>query len=118
MAGVVGAAHGLRQAKQHAQQNNQQQQSAAMAAGRTLKLRMQVRSFDAVGHMVASGLGIALLPKAAALPIVRAMQLSWRPLKDDWAKRQMKVGIRKEADAWVADFRDFLHSSSQNAKAA
>ena len=96
----------------------QQQQSAAIAAGRTLKLRMQVRSFDAVGHMVASGLGIALLPKAAALPIVRAMQLSWRPLKDDWARRQLKVGIRKEADAGVTDFRDFLHSPSQNAKAA
>ena len=43
------------------------QQRAAMAAGRTLKLRMQVRSFDAVGHMVAAGLGVALLPKEAAL---------------------------------------------------
>jgi DNA-binding transcriptional LysR family regulator len=41
----------------------QAQQQAAMAAGRTLKLRMQVRSFDAVGHMVAAGLGIAALPK-------------------------------------------------------
>lgn len=96
----------------------QQQQSAAMATGRTLKLRMQVRSFDAVGHMVASGLGIALLPKLAALPIVRAMQLSWRPLKDEWARRQLKVGIRNEADAGVTDFRDFLHTPSQNAKAA
>jgi DNA-binding transcriptional LysR family regulator len=96
----------------------QQQQSAAMAAGRTLKLRMQVRSFDAVGHMVASGLGIALLPKVAALPIVRAMQLSWRPLKDAWAKRCLKVGIRKEADSLVMDFRDFLHAPSRNAKAA
>ncbi|PIT78190.1 LysR family transcriptional regulator [Limnohabitans sp. G3-2] len=95
----------------------QQQQSAAMAAGRTLKLRMQVRSFDAVGHMVASGLGIALLPKAAALPIVRAMQLSWRPLKDEWAQRRLKVGIRKEADSLVVNFRDFLHLPSQNAKA-
>lgn len=96
----------------------QQQQSAAMAAGRTLKLRMQVRSFDAVGHMVASGLGIALLPKVAALPIVRAMQLSWRPLKDEWAQRRLKVGIRKEADSLVLNFRDFLHSPSRNAKAA
>jgi DNA-binding transcriptional LysR family regulator len=60
--------------------------------------------------MVASGLGIALLPKAAALPIVRAMQLSWRPLKDEWARRQLKVGIRSDADVGVADFRDFLHS--------
>ena len=96
----------------------QQQQSSAISAGRTLKLRMQVRSFDAVGHMVASGLGIALLPKIAALPIVRAMPLTWRPLKDDWAKRQLKVGMRKEADALVSDFRDFLHLPSQNAKGA
>lgn len=96
----------------------QQQQSAAMAAGRTLKLRMQVRSFDAVGHMVASGLGIALLPKLAAQPIVRAMQLSWRPLQDDWARRRLKVGIRSEADSWISEFRDFLQKSSQNAKAA
>lgn len=96
----------------------QQQQSAAMAAGRVFKLRMQVRSFDAVGHMVASGLGIALLPKLAALPIVRAMQLSWRPMQDDWARRRLKVGIRSEADSWISDFRDFLHKSSQNAKAA
>jgi DNA-binding transcriptional LysR family regulator len=94
----------------------QQQQSAAMAAGRVFKLRMQVRSFDAVGHMVASGLGIALLPKLAALPIVRAMQLSWRPLQDDWARRRLKVGIRSEADSWISDFRDFLQKSSQNAK--
>ena len=39
---------------------------------------MQVRSFDAVGHLVASGLGIAVLQKAASLPIVRAMKLEWR----------------------------------------
>ena len=96
----------------------QQQQSAAMAAGRTFKLRMQVRSFDAVGHMVASGLGIALLPKVAALPIVRAMQLCWRPLKDEWAHRRLKVGIGKEVDTVVLNFRDFLHAPSQNAKTA
>jgi DNA-binding transcriptional LysR family regulator len=41
----------------------QAQQQAAMAAGRPLKLRMQVRSFDAVGHMVASGLGHRGLPQ-------------------------------------------------------
>jgi DNA-binding transcriptional LysR family regulator len=96
----------------------QQQQSAAMAAGRPLKLRMQVRSFDAVGHMVASGLGIALLPKAAALPIVRAMKLSWRPLQDAWAHRTLQVAVRKEADSVVTGFRDFFRQPSQTAKAA
>jgi DNA-binding transcriptional LysR family regulator len=86
----------------------QQQQKAALAAGRNFRLRMQVRSFDAVGHMVASGLGIAALPKGAALPIIRAMKLAWRPLADPWAHRQLKIGIRTDADATVTALRDYL----------
>lgn len=96
----------------------QQQQQAALAAGRNFKLRMQVRSFDAVGYLVASGLGIAALPKAAGLPIVRAMKLGWRPFVDAWAKRQLKIAIRSDADASVTDHRDFLCTPSQNAKSA
>lgn len=92
------------------------QQQAAMAAGRPLKLRMQVRSFDAVGHMVAAGLGIAALPKGAALPIVRAMKLQWRPLSDAWASRQLQLVVRPDADATVRALRDFLLPVSQNAK--
>jgi DNA-binding transcriptional LysR family regulator len=95
----------------------QAQQRAAMAAGRPLKLRMQVRSFDAVGHMVASGLGIAALPKAAARPIVRAMGLKWRALSDPWAQRQLCVAVRPDADAAVVALRDFLVQPSRNAKA-
>lgn len=94
----------------------QAQQQAAMAAGRSFRLRMQVGSFDAVGHMVASGLGIAALPKAAALPIVRAMKLSWRPLDEPWARRQLLVAVRPDADATVRSLRDFLLPTSQNAK--
>lgn len=86
----------------------QQQQQAALAAARPFKLRMQVRSFDAVGHMVASGLGVAALPKGAGLPIVRAMKLAWRPLADPWARRQLKIGMRRDADPVVAALRDFL----------
>jgi DNA-binding transcriptional LysR family regulator len=95
----------------------QAQQQAAMAAGRSFKLRMQVRSFDAVGHMVAAGLGIAALPKDAALPIVRAMKLQWRPLADAWARRQLQVAIRPDADVTVVALRDFLLPPSQTAKA-
>lgn len=95
----------------------QAQQQAAMAAGRPLRLRMQVRSFDAVGHMVASGLGIAVLPKGAALPIVQAMKLRWRPLADAWARRQLQLVIRPDADATVVALRDFLLPTSQSAKA-
>lgn len=90
----------------------QQQQQAALAVNKPLRLRMQVRSFDAVCHMVASGLGLAVLPKAASLPIVRAMKLAWRPLADPWARRQLLVatpegavdeGVRLLADFLVAD---------------
>ena len=63
------------------------------------------------------GLGIAALPKGAALPIVRAMKLRWRPLADAWARRQLQVCVRPDADAAVLKFRDFLVSTSQNAKA-
>lgn len=96
----------------------QKQQAAALAAGRPFRLRMQVRSFDAVAHMVASGLGVAALPKAAALPIVRAMKLAWRPLADAWAFRQLKVATRKDAEPAVAAFREFLCARSQERKAS
>lgn len=94
------------------------QQQAALAVSSPFKLRMQVRSFDAVGHLVASGLGIAALPKDAALPIIKAMKLVWRPLSDDWARRQLLVGVRPDADEAVRAIRDFLCSPSQNAKAS
>ena len=87
----------------------QKQQQAALAAGRPLKLRMQVRSFDAVCHMVASGLGLAILPKAACLPILRAMKLVWRPLADPWARRRLLVATPEgQTDAGVEDLVRFL----------
>ncbi|WP_137890832.1 LysR family transcriptional regulator [Ramlibacter sp. 2FC] len=102
----------------------QKQQQTALAAGKPLRLRMQVRSFDAVCHLVASGLGLAVLPKAAAQPIVRAMGLVTRPLADAWAKRRLRVATSAgAADPGVAALVDFLVAPepaakpSQNAKA-
>ena len=101
----------------------QKQQQAALAANRPLKLRMQVRSFDAVCHMVASGLGIAILPKGASLPIVNSMRLGWRPLADPWAQRRLLVGtVAGQPDAGIASLVEFLVQPlqiqpSQNAKA-
>jgi DNA-binding transcriptional LysR family regulator len=95
----------------------QKQQQAALAAGKPFKLRMQVRSFDAVCHMVASGLGLAILPKTASLPIARAMKLAWRPLTDAWARRRMLVAIAAgHHDAASAALVNFLVQPSQNAK--
>ncbi|MGH8832237.1 MAG: LysR substrate-binding domain-containing protein, partial [Polaromonas sp.] len=95
----------------------QKQQQAALAANKPLKLRMQVRSFDAVCHMVASGLGISVLPKGASLPILKAMKLSWRPLADPWAQRRLLVAtVAGQSDAGLTSLADFLVQPSQNAK--
>ncbi|MCJ7798474.1 MAG: LysR family transcriptional regulator [Polaromonas sp.] len=95
-----------------------QQQQSALAAHRPFKLRMQVRSFDAVCHMVASGLGIAILPKAACLPIVKAMKIRWRPLADPWAQRRLLVACALgQADTGILSLVDFLVEPSQNANA-
>ena len=85
-----------------------QQMSAASALGKRINLRMQVNSFDAVTQMVASGLGVALLPKAFALSVLQVNHLNWRALQDQWAQRKLMVGIRKDADPDVIALRDFL----------
>ena len=95
----------------------QKQQQAALEANRTLKLRMQVRSFDAVCRMVASGLGIAMLPKGACLPIIKAMKLAWRPLNDDWVNRRLLIATAgTESDPDTVRLVQMLAEPSQNAK--
>ncbi|WP_096664015.1 LysR family transcriptional regulator [Polaromonas sp. AET17H-212] len=97
----------------------QQQQQAALAASRPLKLRMQVRSFDAVCHMVASGLGIAVLPKGASLPIVKTMKLGWRPLSDAWAQRRLLVATAAgDNEAAIVSLVDFLAAGAQPSQKA
>jgi DNA-binding transcriptional LysR family regulator len=93
-------------------------QRAALTTGQPLRVRMQVRSFDAVCHLVASGLGIAVLPKAAVLPIVNAMELRWRALADAWAARRLLVATRSgPVDPAAAALVRFLAEPSQDAKA-
>jgi DNA-binding transcriptional LysR family regulator len=90
-----------------------QQQLAALASHRPFKLRMQVRSFDVVCHLVASGLGVALLPKRAVLPILHSMRLRWRPLVDEWANRNLLVATAAgNTDANIRAFVDFLTQPS------
>lgn len=49
--------------------------SVAEAVGTPMKLRVQLRSFDAICRMVAAGFGAAIIPRAAGLPQVKAMGL-------------------------------------------
>jgi DNA-binding transcriptional LysR family regulator len=62
--------------------------------GRRLKMRIQVRSFDAMCQMVAAGMGVAILPGAAIQPHLRSMNLRQIALDDDWARRRLLIGLR------------------------
>ena len=96
------------------------QQQAALAAGQPLRLRIQVRSFDAVCHMVASGLGVALLPKEAVLPLARALRLAIRPLANEWAQRQLLIATAAAGaapDPVVAAVIRFLMASEESVNA-
>lgn len=93
-----------------------QQQQGALAAGRPLRIRMQVRSFDAVCHLVASGLGIAILPRLAVQPLMASMKLRCRPLSDGWAARRLLLATRDATvEPAVQDLVRFLRDPSQKA---
>jgi DNA-binding transcriptional LysR family regulator len=68
--------------------------SAADTLGRPLKVRVQVRSFDAMCHMIAMGIGIGVLPRAAAMPHVASMNLAHVQLNESWATRHLLLGWR------------------------
>jgi DNA-binding transcriptional LysR family regulator len=69
-------------------------QQAAHAAGRELKLRMQVTSFDVLGTMVGSGLGVGVLPQLLAQRQAASVGLRVVALNDTWAQRDFQLGVR------------------------
>lgn len=69
---------------------------AAAEAGQPLRLRIQVRSFDAMCQMIAANLGIGVLPLATCAPLLRPRGLVALRLSDAWAQRRLLVGYSSE----------------------
>ena len=67
----------------------------ARQAEKPLRLRVQVKSFDVVAKLVQAGLGIGVLPEAAARAFSGAMRLRLVRLTDAWATRRMFVAVRQ-----------------------
>ena len=67
---------------------------AAADCGKQLDLRIRVASFDAACAMVAAGLGVTILPRAAIAPYVQAFDLASIKLTDAWAVRQLSICVR------------------------
>ena len=63
--------------------------------GRSLSLRIQVSSFEAICRMVEAGVGIGVIPESAARRHSRTMQLVTIALDEPWAVRERSILVRE-----------------------
>jgi DNA-binding transcriptional LysR family regulator len=77
------------------------QQRLAIAEGEALKYHIQVGTFDAACRIVAANLALAIVPREASLPLVKAFGLKTLALTDDWAVRRFVICSRDRAELTV-----------------
>lgn len=75
---------------------HEQMLQRALALGRSLKARLQVRGFDAIAQLVDAGLGVAVLPAAVAHRFARLFAIEVRPLHEPWARRTYLLAAREQ----------------------
>ena len=66
----------------------------ASRIGRTLRLRVQLRSFDMVCRLVECGVGVGIVPATTASRAVKAMAIKAIDLTDAWALRELTICVR------------------------
>ena len=63
--------------------------------GQPIKLRVQLRSFDAVCRLVECNVGIGIVPETTARRVAKTMAIAVVPLTDVWAVRELTICIRR-----------------------
>jgi len=71
--------------------------AAAEAVGLTLRIRVQVRSFDSMCRMVACGLGVAVLPRSAAALYAESLKLALIRLEGAEVERRLLLAMRQRS---------------------
>ena len=67
----------------------------ATRIGQPLRLRVQLRSFDAVCRLVECNVGIGIVPETTARRVARTMAIAAVALTDPWAVRELTICIRR-----------------------
>ena len=67
----------------------------AVRSGRALRLRVQLRSFDAVCRLVECHVGIGIVPETTARRVQQTMAIAIVPLTDSWAERELTICVRQ-----------------------
>ncbi|RQO58743.1 transcriptional regulator [Paucibacter sp. KBW04] len=68
----------------------------ALARGRTLNARLQVRGFDAIAQLVEAGLGVAVLPEGPAERFSRIFAVRLLRLDEAWGARDYCLGVARQ----------------------
>lgn len=66
----------------------------AARLGARLRFRARLNSFDAIGQMVAAGIGIGVMPEVAAKRCARSMKINVIRIRDSWANRKLVICAR------------------------
>src|SRR6266852_2478519 len=66
----------------------------AAKLGVRLRMRARLRDFDTICQMVAAGVGIAVVPEAAARRCARFMPIMVVKIRDPWANRKLAICAR------------------------
>jgi DNA-binding transcriptional LysR family regulator len=66
----------------------------AARLGARLRFRARLNNFDAIGQMVAAGIGVAVMPEVAAKRCARSMRISVVRIRDPWANRRLAICAR------------------------
>jgi DNA-binding transcriptional LysR family regulator len=69
----------------------------AARLGARLRLRVRLRSFDAVCRMVEAGVGVGIVPQTTARSAAKTLAIEAVPLADDWAVRALRLCVRRLA---------------------
>src|SRR6202049_2332287 len=66
----------------------------AARIGRPLRLRVQLRSFDAVCRLVESNVGVGIVPETTARWAAKTMAIKTVDLTDPWATRDLTICVK------------------------
>src|SRR3546814_380101 len=82
----------------------------ARRSGKQLSYRIRLRSIDAVCRMVGQGVGIAVVPKAAAVRCAKSAGIKHIALTDAWASRELLLCLRSsdELPVYVRQMMTFI----------
>lgn len=72
--------------------------SKAVRIGRPLRLRVQLRSFDAVCRLVECKVGIGIVPETTARRVSKTTAIDMVTLSDAWAVRDLTICVRSRVE--------------------